>query len=248
MWCEGPLHKKRSLVLYDYKFTPSRIMMDRLPAHLIQQKINALSASSWNMRVTFNFQEEQDVDLVGDDERYTHYVSVFLRVPNTMRLFYGGDPMSHLADFRRVGWLDIDFAEEVEENPYGIEFEGARMELNTDPEGDVRGDMIYFIGFEYTLDVPLDEDGEWHPDDYRNILHTMKFHAASLMAHFCRTYLPSPRAGYNYEMWKLRNSLCRDAAWWRNLFASGDVGLIPVINNTVVRLGNDWVLNETLKF
>jgi len=205
------------------------------------------------MRVTFNFQEEQDVDLVGDDERYTHYVSVFLRVPNTMRLFYGGDPMSHLADLRRVGWLDIAFAEEVEKNQYGIEFEdSARMELNT--EGDGGGDMVYVISFEYTLDVPLDEDGEldiygeWDPDDYRNILHTMKFHAASLMAHFCRRYLPSPTQEYFYQtrMWKLQNSLCRDAAWWRNLFASGDVGLIPVINNTVVRLGKVWVLNETL--
>ena len=205
------------------------------------------------MRVTFNFQEEQDVDLVGDDERYTHYVGVFLRVPNTMRLFYDGDPMSHLADFRRVEWLDIAFTEKVGDNRYGIKFEdSARMGLNTGPEGDGGGDMIYVISFEYTLDAPLDEDGEldedgdWNPDDYRNILDTMKFHAASLMAHFCRTYLPSPRAGYNYEMWKLRNNLCRDAAWWRCLFASRDVGLIPVINNTVVRLGKDWVLNETL--
>jgi hypothetical protein len=226
--------------------------MDRLPAHLIQQNINALSASSWNMRVTFNFQEEQNVDLVGEDERYTHYVGVFLRVPNTMCLFYGGDPMSHLADFRRVEWLDIDFTEEVKENRYGIKFEdSARMELNT--EGDGGGDMIYVISFEYTLDAPLDEDGgldedgEWHPDDYRNILDTMKFHAASLMAHFCRRYLPSPTQEYFYQtrMWKLQNSLCRDAAWWRCLFASRDVGLIPVINNTVVRLGNSWVLNET---
>ena len=110
---------------------------------------------------------------------------------------------------------------------------------------------MYIIGFEYALDVPLDDDddGEWDPDDYRNILHIMKFHAASLMAHFCRTYLPSPTAGYETRMWKLRNSNWLDAGMWRNLFANpGEVGLIPVINNTVVRLGNSWVLNETLKF
>ena len=151
--------------------------------------------------------------------------------------------MSHLADFRRPEVFNIDFTEEVEENPYDIEFEyNATMELNTGPEGDVRGDMVYIIGFEYALDVSLDDDGEWDPDDYRNILHIMKFHAASLMAHFCRTYL------YETRMWKLRNSNWLDAGWWRNLFASGEVGLIPVINNTVVRLGNSWVLNETLKF
>ena len=113
--------------------------MDRLPAHLIQQNINALSASTWNIEVTFDFREEELFGHTDNDERYTHDVSVFLRVPNTMRLFYGGDPMSHLADFRRPEVFNIDFTEEVEENPYDIEFEyNATMELNTGPEGDVR--------------------------------------------------------------------------------------------------------------
>ena len=164
-----------------------------------------------------------------------------------MREFYGGDPLDYISDFRRNRggyrlYLPNPF---VEENQYDIDFSGAEIELMNGPRGDINGNMNYTIDFMYAALLPA--DGIFDNEEYLEVRHILQFHTASLMEDICRRYLQHPRFKFKTDLWL-------SAAQWRQFFAMpGEIGLIPVINKTEIRLGKSVqgsVLNEkgNLKF
>lgn len=164
-----------------------------------------------------------------------------------MRLFYGGDPLDYINGDYIYGGYHLYFPTRlhiVEENPYDIDFDEAEIELMNGPRGDIDGNMNYAIDFIYSLDVP-DEEG-WTNEENRDIVNRIKFHTASLMEDFCRRYLQ--------HRWRFETSLWLSAVKWREFFGMpGEIGLIPVINKTEIRLGKcvqGSLLNEkgNLKF
>lgn len=239
--------------------------MNKLPSELIGH-VNNFSASNWNIEVTTDFDDEYDSDdngydsdreyyifsrdhsVADDDDEYPYRVQVNLKLPNAMRLFYGGDPLDYITNFRELGeGYYVHFPTQLEvvgENPYEIVFEEALFESGNGPTGDRDGNLSYSIFFEYVLDIP--ENGSWTDEEYHDILHGLKFHTASLMEDFCRRYLQ--------HRFKFKTDRWLSAAQWRQFFAMpGEVGLIPVINTTEVRLGKSVggpVLNvkKSLKF
>lgn len=241
--------------------------MNKLPSELIGH-VNNFSASNWKIEVTADFDDEYDSDdngydsdrdyyifsrdsaVADDDDEYPYLVQVNLKLPNAMRLFYGNDPLDYITDFRELGeGIYVYFPEQleiVEENPYEIVFEEATFELMTKgPTGDIDGNLLYAIDFEYVLNIP--ENGSWTDAEYHDILNRLKFHTASLMEDFCRRYLQ--------HRFKFKTDLWLSAAMWRQFFdVEGQIAaLIPVINTTEVRLGKSVggpVLNvkKLLKF
>ena len=203
----------------------------KLPESIIGH-INEFSSSTWKIEVTSDFNMIESLydsdDSDNDDDRYQCSARIDLKLPNEMRLFYGGDPLDYIADFRRIGQgYHLYFPTRlhvVEENPYDIDFDEAIIELSTHPTGDNDGNLGYAIDFTYSLDVP-DND-----EEYRDIVHRIKFHTASLMEDFCRRYLQ--------HRWRFETSYWLSAGTWRQFFGmEGEIGLIPVINTTQVRLG-----------
>lgn len=238
----------------------NRTPMHRLPPHLIRQKISEFSVSTWDIEVTPGFQEnrEEEVRRVTVEGSYFHDVNVFLRIPNAMRTFYGGEPMSGLWGFLPT-YLNFTTLNPVENNTYDIRFDHAILRLHSQ-----NPNLVYAITIRYSIDEPLGGVPNvwtghisWNTQQYSNILRIIKSHAARLMANFCLRYLPEPTN--QTRMWRLGNTNCYNDAWWRNLFANTNhrlgsnigMGLIPVVNNTVVSLDRrTQVLNEkeTLKF